>query len=86
LINQYIFNLYDPILISLISLISLKGKHFRDPQIKFQLLFVLAIAIGHFLDGAVLAYPSPAIPSINTTTEFDFTQMPFVSKKILTTL
>jgi hypothetical protein len=55
---------------------------FREPQLKFQLLFVLAIAIGHFLDGAVLAYPSPAIPSINSTTEFDFDQMPFVSMKI----
>ena len=58
-------------------------RFFRDPEIKFQLLFVLAIAIGHFLDGAVLAYPAPAIPSINNTTEFDFDQMPFVRESIL---
>jgi hypothetical protein len=53
---------------------------FREPHIKFQLLFVLAIAIGHFLDGTVLAYPSPAIPSLSNTTEFDVQHMSFVSE------
>ena len=32
-----------------------------------QILAVVAIAIGHFLDGAVLAYPSTAIPSMRNS-------------------
>jgi len=55
----------------------------REPHIKFQLLAVLAIAIGHFLDGAVLAYPSPAIPSLNSTASFDFQHMPLVREWIV---
>ena len=33
-----------------------------------QILSVLAISIGHFIDGTVLAYPSSAVPSLRNST------------------
>lgn len=38
----------------------------RGPTIKVQLFVVMGIAIGHILDGTVLAYTSTAIPSIES--------------------
>ena len=37
---------------------------FRTPRIAIQIFSVLGIAIGHILDGTVLAYLSPALPSM----------------------
>ena len=36
-----------------------------------QVVSVLTIAIGHYIDGTVLAYPSSAIPSLKETKEIE---------------
>ena len=52
-------------------------------RITVQIFAVMGIAIGHILDGTVLAYPSPAIPSMfseNSTLKLQHEQLSFVSK------
>jgi len=56
------------------------GFNFRCSVMGGQLLSVACISIGHFLDGAVLAYTSTAIPSMTNTTDFDFQHLPLVRK------
>ena len=43
---------------------------------------MLAISIGHFIDGMVLAYPSSAVPSLRNSTAIDTTEedLDFISE------
>ena len=65
-----------------------KHKHFQQnisqcrSRSAIQILSVLAISIGHFIDGMVLAYPSSAVPSLRNSTTIDTTEedLDFISE------